>query len=198
MVRRIATCSRAEDIILLIENDLNLMGGKELGLAIHKLAKLAGCGSSKSGLQVSGAKEGSYKIEVVRRVAAAAAAVGLRTADTAETLAPNDLSRLLWSFATLGLCPAPDLMETVARRIAVNADEFDAQTVVSFVWALAKIGLDPDPRIVAVMMSRAAATAWEFSTQVRAVNAKFVVCLHVFWGVSSSVILHCAGLCLVC
>mmetsp|Transcript_53119 Transcript_53119/g.110803 ORF Transcript_53119/g.110803 Transcript_53119/m.110803 type:complete len:571 (-) Transcript_53119:17-1729(-) len=165
MVRRITTCSRAEDILLLIENDLNLMGGKEVGLAIHRLAKLAGSGSSRSGLQVSSAKEGNYKIEVDRRVAAAAAAVGRRTTDTAENLAPNDLSRLLWGFATLGLCPAPDVMETVARRITVNVDEFDAQTVVSFVWALAKIGLDPDPRVVAAMMSRAAATAWQFTTQ---------------------------------
>jgi hypothetical protein len=171
-VRRITTCSRTEDIVLLIENDLDLMGGKEVGLAIHRLAKLAGCSSNRSGL--SGAKEGSSKSEVGSRVSAAAAAVGRHTTVIADNLAPNDWSRLLWGFATLGLCPAPDVMETVAKCITVNVDQFDAQAVVNFVWALAKIGLDPDPRVVTAMMLRAAATACQFTTQV-AVHVKSAI-----------------------
>jgi hypothetical protein len=182
------SCSQSKDILLLIENHSDLMGGKEVGLAIHRLAKLAGSGCCTG---LGGAEEGSFKSGEDARVAAAAAAIGRQATKIADNLAPSDLSRLLWGFATLGLCPAPDVMETVAQCIMMNVDQFESQTVVSFVWALAKIGLDPDPRIFTTMMSRAAATARQLTTQVRKYlmsdlhewmhTSSRVLCLQILW-----------------
>ena len=78
---------------------------------------------------------------------------------------PQDVSKLAWALATMGVKPDAVLLEAMQKRAIATAGDFKAQNVANLVWALAKMGVKPEPGLLKAMQGQAIAMAGGFTPQ---------------------------------
>jgi hypothetical protein len=80
-----------------------------------------------------------------------------------EDFNPQDVSKLFYALATMGVKPDVVLLEAMQKRVIATAGDFTPQHVANLVWALAKMGVKPEPGLLEAMQERAIATAGGFT-----------------------------------
>jgi len=90
-----------------------------------------------------------------------------RVAELVHDLNPQDISNIMWAFATLELEAEP-LKELVsllaAQALSVHRD-FNPQSISNTLWAFATLGLQPGSNLVSAMTARAVMMQYDFNPQ---------------------------------
>ena len=91
-----------------------------------------------------------------------------RAEATAGDFSPQDVSKLVWALATMGIKPEAGLLEAMQRQAIATVRDFKPQNVANLVWALAKMGVEPEPGLLKAMQRRAMQMAGGFNPQAAA------------------------------
>jgi len=78
---------------------------------------------------------------------------------------PQDISNMLWAFATLGLQPSKALLAGLTEQAMVVQGDFKAQGIANTLWSFATLGLQPSEELMAGMMKQAVVVQGDFKPQ---------------------------------
>ena len=68
---------------------------------------------------------------------------------------PQDLSNLLWAYASLGYHPGETVLGAISEEVVAKVGGFNAQGVANTVWAYAALGYDPGEGVLGALTEHA-------------------------------------------
>jgi len=89
----------------------------------------------------------------------------VRAEALAGTFRAQDVSNMLWAYATMGRKPGAVLMRELEGRAEALVGTFNAQDVANIMWAYATMGREPEAGIMRELEGRAEALAGTFNAQ---------------------------------
>jgi hypothetical protein len=88
-----------------------------------------------------------------------------RAEAVAGELSAQEVSNVLWAYATMGRMPGERMMGLLEGRSEAIAGQFSSQHVANLLWAYATMGRKPGERMMGLLEGRSEAIAGQFSSQ---------------------------------